>query len=286
MFLLSWQDRPAGDPCSNGRPDENTPNDRLRDETSVNPGSHGIDNVPRYQLRMSDRTASPIRQQGKDLTNVEATNDEGGSDLSALSEVAFSAIVDLIFTGKLLPGAVVNEANLAKQFGMSRGPVREAVRRLQGRKLVTRESFHRARVIELGLAQMVEIFQLREALEAMSCRLATQVMTDEALDRIVSRLETNSAPFGTEFDFHTEIAESCGNARIRDLLCNELYYLVRLYRRRSGTQPGRHAEARREHWQIARAMRARDADLAESLMRVHIRSATSKLEKALAVEAT
>jgi DNA-binding GntR family transcriptional regulator len=205
-----------------------------------------------------------------------------GSDLSALSEVAFSEIVDLIFSGKLLPGAVVNEVSLAKQFGMSRGPVREAVRRLQGRKLITRESFHRARVIELGLAQIVEIFQLREALEGMSCRLATQLMTDEALDRIIAILADNSeSSYSREFDFHSELAASCGNERITDLLCNELYYLVRLYRLRSGTQPGRRSEARREHWQIARAMRARDADLAESLMRMHIRSATSELEKAL-----
>lgn len=199
---------------------------------------------------------------------------------SPLSEVALSEIVDLIFSGKLRSGDVVNEVNLARQFGMSRGPVREAVRRLQGRKLITRESFHRARVIELGLAQMIEIFQLREALEGMSCRLATKAMSDDALKNLITMLDSSSSS-GIEFDFHNEIAANCGNGRITDLLCNELYYLVRLYRRRSGTQPGRHAEAGREHWQIARAMLARDGDLAESLMRAHIRRATSELEKLL-----
>jgi DNA-binding GntR family transcriptional regulator len=78
---------------------------------------------------------------------------------------------------------------------------------------------------------------------------------------------------------HVRIAEGCGNDRIRRLLCDELYHLLRLYRARSGDQPGRREDAFSEHWQILRAMRARDADLAESLMRTHIGRATSDRSK-------
>lgn len=206
-------------------------------------------------------------------------------DLSTLSERAFSLLVDQILSGQLKPGAVVNEAELAKQFSMSRGPVREAVRQLQGRKLVVREAYQRARVIELGVPEVVEVFQLREALETMSCRLATQAMSDERIDEILAIIEKGGAGYSGEFDFHTVLANECGNSRIRDLLCNDLYYLVRLYRQRSGTTPGRHGEARREHWQIARAMKARDVELAESLMRTHIGKATQQLIDAVANKA-
>ena len=71
----------------------------------------------------------------------------------------------------------------------------------------------------------------------------------------------------------------CGNSRVRDLLCEELYYLLRLYRRQSGDAPGRRPEAREEHWQIVAAMKQRNSALAESLMRSHIRRATERLTK-------
>ncbi len=85
-----------------------------------------------------------------------------------------------------------------------------------------------------------------------------------------------------DLDLHVRIAEGCGNARIRRLLCDELYHLLRLYRARSGDQPGRREDAFSEHWQILRAMKARDADLAESLMRTHIGRATYSLQRLLA----
>ena len=63
---------------------------------------------------------------------------------------------------------------------MSRGPVREAVRRLEGRKLIVREAYQRARVVPLTLAHIKEIFELRECLEGMACRLAARRMTAPA----------------------------------------------------------------------------------------------------------
>ena len=73
------------------------------------------------------------------------------------------------------------------------------------------------------------------------------------------------------------IAHACGNDRIRELLCGDLNSLMQLYRRRSGARAQRGAEAYQEHWQIVRAMLTRDADLAESLMRSHIRRETENL---------
>jgi DNA-binding GntR family transcriptional regulator len=202
------------------------------------------------------------------------TAPDGGSSnrngSATLADAALQSIVDLIRRGDLRPGAVVNEVDLAKRFAMSRGPVREALRRLQGRKLITREPFQRARVVKLGRREVLAIFELREALEGMACRLATARMTDEQLKELL--LSANSEPTrDTPSDFHAILARNCGNARIEELLSTDLYDLLLLYRWISIGATGRLQQARREHRQIARAMIARKVELAESLIRSHIR---------------
>lgn len=194
-------------------------------------------------------------------------------------------IFDLLITGELPLGGHVNEAALANRFSVSRGPIREAVKQLQGRGLIIKEPFLKARVVELSISDMIEIFQMREAVEGMSVRLATAVMSDAELDEMLDAFsQARSSRSALDLDVHVRIAEGCGNTRIRRLLCDELYHLLRLYRARSGNQPGRRQDAFSEHWQILRAMRARDADLAESLMRTHVGRATYSLQTLLAEE--
>lgn len=196
-------------------------------------------------------------------------------------------IFDMLLRGDIPLGGTVNEAVLAERFSVSRGPVREAVKQLQGRGLIIKEPYHRARAVALSVSDMVEIFQLRESVEGMSVRLATSKMSDAELDELIAAFsDANSKSSSVDLDMHVCIANGCGNARIRSLLCDELYYLLSLYRNRSGRQPGRHEDAFVEHWQILRAMKARDADLAESLMRRHIGRATLLLQDLLKQEAS
>lgn len=194
----------------------------------------------------------------------------------------FERILGKVIGGEIPPGGAVNELALAAEFNVSRGPVREAVKRLQGTGLITKEPFLKARVINLTVSDMIQIFQLREAVEAMSVRLATMTMSSAEIDDLL--LAFSSGKNGSEMpvlDIHVRIAEGSGNERIRALLCEELYYLLRLYRVQSGRMPGRRETAYSEHWQILRAMKARDPDLAESLMRAHIARATQTLQNLL-----
>ena len=190
-----------------------------------------------------------------------------------LAERVLQDVLGRIRTGELQPGAVLNEVELSRRHAVSRGPVREAIRRLEGRKLVINAPFMRARIVALGAEEIREVFETREALEGMATRLACERMSDTDLARLAERAREPAE----HFDIHTEIAIACGNSRIRGLLCDELYDLLRLYRRQSGQQPGRRAEAAEEHWQIALAMEQRNGALAESLMRSHIRRATARL---------
>jgi len=200
------------------------------------------------------------------------------------ADTIYHAVLDAIYQGRLAPGSVVNEAALAQEFGVSRGPVREAVRRLQGIQMITREPYLKARVVTLDASTARELFELRMALEGMACNLDARRMSDAEIDALIAELErsrhTYSASAPREkgvFDFHERIVRACGNARIINLLCGDLYHLLRIYRRHSGAIIERKEEAFDEHWQILRAMKARDPHLAESLMRSHIRRAARNL---------
>ena len=205
---------------------------------------------------------------------VKETGIEGtpGVEEDTLAQMALDKIIILVRNGTLRPGAVVNETDLAKRFGMSRGPVREAVRRLEGRKLIVREAYQRARVTSLELKQIKEIFELRECLEGMACRLATQRMSDSAIEALTEQVGKSEPNFTLDFrfNFHLAVVEGCQNSRIQNVLTAEVYDLVRLYRWSSSAVPGRDGMAQKEHWQICRAMATRDVELAESLMRSHV----------------
>ena len=197
----------------------------------------------------------------------------------------FDRILALILNCELAPGDIVNESALASQFGVSRGPVREAIRRLQGIQLVTREPYFRARVVTLSQEGVRELFQTREALEGYACRLATEHMTDEQLQALEADLVAAlSGPIKPHerFDFHERVVRAGGNERIISILCGDLYHLLRIYRHISGAVPERKEIAFQEHWQIVRAMKNRDAELAESLMRSHINRAGLHVQAASA----
>jgi DNA-binding GntR family transcriptional regulator len=202
--------------------------------------------------------------------------------------VVFHRILDAIYDGRLAPGSIINEVSMAQEFGVSRGPVREAIRRLQGIQLVTREPYIKARVMSLSAESALELFQMRMALEGMACKLATQRMPDAEVDALLTEMDqdrqqrVSGATPPRVFDFHERIVRACGNQRIIAALCGDLYHLLRIYRRHSGTVLERKDDAYAEHWQILRAIKSRDGGLAESLMRSHIERAADHLVQHLA----
>src|SRR5690554_1580237 len=93
-------------------------------------------------------------------------------EVRTLADRALEMIEAAIMKGDLPPGARISEAPLAKTFGISRGPVREAIRRLEGRGLLERVPHIGARVVTISIEDLLEIFDIREALEGTACRLA------------------------------------------------------------------------------------------------------------------
>src|SRR5205807_2308676 len=99
----------------------------------------------------------------------------------SLVDVLVERIEAAIVGGDLQPGSKLSEQGLAASLGVSRGPLREAIRRLEGRKLLERTPNIGVRVAALSLKDLNEILQIREALEGMACALAAQNMTDEEI---------------------------------------------------------------------------------------------------------
>src|SRR4051794_36960477 len=160
----------------------------------------------------------------------------GNGSEGGLAEAVFQRLLTQIYNGHLAAGTELKEAALAEEYRVSRGPVREAIRRLQGFQLVTREPYLRARVVMLTPDSVRQLFEVRMALEGMACSLAAQRMSDEELATIGEDLELHRAPGVARgvaadkvFDFHERIARGSGNERIVQMLCGDLYHLLRMY---------------------------------------------------------
>ena len=224
------------------------------------------------------------------IADCAAPQDDGGT----LAEKVYRRLGAAILTGALAPGAKISEPALAREYGVSRGPLREALHRLQERNLITRSANHGARVVRPSPEALAELFVVREALEGMAARLAAVQATDAeiaALRAAVARSanasdaeETIAADLEEQYDrdFHVAIAQCSRNPMLIDLLCAELYPLLRLYR---GMPVGIRPRGRRpvvEHERIVSAIEDRDPDLAEMMMRRHIAAARLRRETALA----
>src|SRR5690606_2767093 len=110
-----------------------------------------------------------------------------------LADRAFEWLEEAIIKGTYPAGTKLDEVLLAKSFGISRGPVREAIRRLEGKKLVERVPHVGARVARLGSSGLINLLHVREALEGMACRLATEHMSDAELEDLEELLRTHAS---------------------------------------------------------------------------------------------
>jgi len=214
---------------------------------------------------------------------------------STLADNVFEQLRTAIVKGHLPPGSKVNEPQLSKQYGISRGPLREAIRRLEGCKLVEITPNIGAKVVSLNSEQAVEIYEIRESLEGLACRLAAEKASEVDCRNLRDLLANHEQQIQSEngrlyyqkegdLDFHYLIVQLSGNTRLFNLLCDELYHLLRLYRVQTSSSPSRPVQAFKEHHQIVDAIEASDGELAELLMRRHIASARETLMQKLASE--
>jgi DNA-binding GntR family transcriptional regulator len=209
-----------------------------------------------------------------------------------LAQLAFERLEGAIMSGEMAPGEKISESLLARRLNISRGPLREAIGRLEGLGLVTRIAKQGPRVTALDEKELMDLLVLREAVEGMACRYAAINATNAELKRLEKLLDrheqdpTLQAGVGYfqghgDLDFHFQLAQASRNAKLYAFVCGPLYSVLRLYRHRASSTPGRPQKAFEEHKEILAALRARDPDRAEAAMRSHIRNSRENVRLAI-----
>jgi DNA-binding GntR family transcriptional regulator len=190
-----------------------------------------------------------------------------------LSTVAYGAVLDMILRGAIAPGELVTERQIAVLLGMSRTPVREAVRRLEGEGTVERQRSGALIVRPYSMEEFLQALAVRRLLEGEAARLAAGKMPSTiiatARDRI-ERLRRDGLAESArqdDRDFHAAIAEASGNpvlaATISDLRKRTAMF-------RLGRLPERVDQVCDEHLTILDALASGDGEAARAAMQTHI----------------
>lgn len=196
----------------------------------------------------------------------------------SLREQAGQVIRAGIIAGELEPGEIYSATVLAERLGVSPTPVREAMLDLANVGLVEAVRNRGFRVLLPDEADLDEIGELRLMVEVPGTRLVVERATDEelaTLERVVADLQTTAEESDlagfllADRQFHLGLMEMTGNRRLVRLV-EQLRDQTRLIGLKELAQERRLTDSAREHRELLEALRARDADKVENLMRVHI----------------
>jgi DNA-binding GntR family transcriptional regulator len=199
------------------------------------------------------------------------------STFKTKKDLVYDHLRSEILRGTFAPGERIVIDGLASQLGVSQIPIREALQQLQAEGFVEMEPHIGPRVTEIHASLICEIFQLLEALEVISGRVACQRMSSVNLDemeQILRNMDTLSddlEQWSKENErFHYSICDWAGTGLVKNLMNNVLdqwdrlrhYYLkdVLVYRI---------DQSQRDHWELFEALRARDVDQVEQISRRH-----------------
>lgn len=192
-----------------------------------------------------------------------------------------------IISGELAPGESLSEIALAEQFGVSRTPVREALKQLQTEGLVEIRPRVGTFVTTPSRREINELFEMKELLEGAAARLLAHRGRVPELERLEQNLvEADAAVARDDRDsyarlvqeFHDVLIAGADNAKLEAhyrMLMNQLAY-ARLVNT-SLSQPGRVLQSDEEHRRVVELVAAKDGDSAERVMREHVRASRRAL---------
>jgi len=193
-----------------------------------------------------------------------------------------------ILACRLPPGAELREAELAERFAVSKSPVRDALSRLVHEGLVMVMPRQGYRVAPISMKDVRDMFQYRAVLESACLRAAAQCADAEALRGLDRFREFDPAAYPDGFigynrDFHSALAELCGNARLLAAVAIQMDQMDRVITLSLGAlRPAEPARLILQHAQIVEALQRQDARRASALVTRHIGEAQKRVCGALA----
>jgi len=200
---------------------------------------------------------------------------------ASATEMVTDGLRKAILGGEYAAGAKLSQDGLANRFGTSRIPVREALRHLAAEGLVSIHSNRGATVTTLSLRDVLEIMDIRIALECCAIRFAIPNVVESDIaeaSSVLSHYDEEERPEGwseINWRFHKALYAPCDRPRLLALIEANFSYVDRLSRMRISMRSGKELPLK-EHYLIFEAWRDGDVDRAERILREHLR-ATQKM---------
>lgn len=201
-----------------------------------------------------------------------------GEDNYSLSSRVFHTIRENILSGKYATDEELKEKNIGEELGVSRTPVREALRQLELEGLVTIIPNKGAYVVGISQKDIQDIYEIRSRLEGLCARWAADKITKEQLDELDENIYLSDfhAAKGNseqvvELDnrFHEILYNASDSKELKHVLLDFHHYVQRV-RKITLADPKRSVQSNQEHRQIVEALKKHDADLAEKLANEHM----------------
>lgn len=202
-----------------------------------------------------------------------------------LREVVYETLREAIKTGSLAPGERLMEIQLAEELGVSRTPVREAIRKLELERFVVMIPRRGTYVANLSLKDINEVFEIRAALDSLAAGLAAERITEDEQEQL-ERMLVEIADYidqndhvkivATDEAFHDLLYRASRNERLVGIIYNLREQFSR-FRSVSINYPGRLQNTLEEHRQLVEAIAQRDSELAQHKAREHIENAEQTL---------
>ena len=196
----------------------------------------------------------------------------------ALYEEVAELLRQRIFQRALEPGSWIDEMKLAEEYGISRTPLREALKVLAAEGLVTMKVRRGAYVTEVSEKDLTDVYHLLSLLESDAAGVVAQRATDVELrelqalhDELAACIDDREKFFAVNERFHLQLLALADN-RWRDQMVTDLRKVMKLNRHNSLFKQGRIEDSLAEHGAIMAALRARDAVAATQTMQAHFRN--------------
>lgn len=195
-----------------------------------------------------------------------------------LRDVVFNTLREAILRGDLVPGERLMELQLAAKLGVSRTPIREAIRMLEQEGLAI--TIPRKGAIVAGMTEkdMQDVLEIREALEELSVQVACDKITDEEVAKLRENMENFETSLKSgdikrmaeaDVEFHDVIYQATDNPKLINMLNNLREQMYR-YRVEYLKNPSNHEQLLREHEAIYRGIMEKDKDAVTEMIRKHI----------------
>jgi len=212
-----------------------------------------------------------------DLAKPEAPSAAGLADMPLYQRVA-ERLRERIVAHSMAPGSWIDEQALTAELGISRTPLREALKVLAAEGLVTMKLRRGAYVTEVSERDLSEVFHLLSLLESDAAAVVAEQASGEQIaelaalhQRLEETVDERDAFFAANDRFHMRLLEIADN-RWRNQMVADLRKVMKLYRHHSLFKQGRLEASLKEHRRIMAALKARDAVKVRELMQQHLAS--------------